>query len=79
MTKVTPSKDPVDRRYGDDLIEASALEQFLTVDQTADVLQVSPRHVRRLIARGALVAHRFGRLVRIGPVDLKAYTDAHRQ
>ena len=41
-----------------------------TIDETSDVLNVSPRTVRRLIDSGALPVHRFGRLVRIADADI---------
>jgi len=46
------------------------LSKLRTIDETAEFLNVSPRTVRRLIDSGALGAHRFGRLVRIGDEDL---------
>ena len=46
------------------------LTRLRTIEETADVLNVSPRTVRRLIDSGALPVHRFGRLVRIGDGDI---------
>ena len=43
-----------------------------TIDETAELLNVSPRTVRRLIGSGALPAHRFERLVRISDGDIAA-------
>jgi len=44
----------------------------------AEVLSVSDRTVRRWIDRGELVAHRFGRNVRIAETDLKAFLALRR-
>jgi excisionase family DNA binding protein len=39
------------------------LTRFYTVAQVADLFEVSTRSVRRWIAAGELLAHKFGRLV----------------
>jgi excisionase family DNA binding protein len=44
----------------------------------AERLAVSPRHVRRLIAGGALPVHRIGRAVRVGEDDLARLLAASR-
>ena len=49
-----------------------------TIDETAELLNVSPRTVRRLIESGALPVHRFGRLVRISDGDIAAFLAANR-
>ena len=46
------------------------LSKLRTIDETAELLNVSPRTVRRLIDLGALRVHRFGRAVRIGDEDI---------
>ena len=48
------------------------LERLLTVDDVADVLQVSTRQVRRLTASGALPVVRIGKAVRVRPAALAA-------
>lgn len=45
---------------------------LLTINETADVLNVSPRTVRREIDRGALPIVRIGRSIRIQPADIDA-------
>ncbi len=75
MTKKKPPKHPDPAAVVDD----SLLEQYLTVDQAAWAAQVSSRHIRRMIARGDLVVHRFGRAVRISPANLKACAVARRK
>jgi excisionase family DNA binding protein len=52
--------------------------QFFTVTETAEMLRVSTRTVRRWIDRGELIAHRFGNAVRIAEPDLRAFLGVHR-
>jgi excisionase family DNA binding protein len=58
-TKTKPSPEPGER--------------FLSVAEVAVRLDVSPKTVRRMIDRGALRAHRIGRLVRVGERSLADY------
>jgi excisionase family DNA binding protein len=51
----------------------SRSREFLTVRQAAEILSFSTRHVRRLIVQGELIAHRFGRSIRITAASLDAY------
>lgn len=47
------------------------LPHMVTLAAAANTLGVSPRTVRRMIARGELKAYRYGpRLIRIDPADL---------
>lgn len=50
-----------------------------TVDEAAEQLFMHPRTVRRLIAEKKLVAHRFGRALRIAQADLDDYVRRHRE
>lgn len=52
--------------------------RFLTVADVAIRLGVSPKHIRRVIARGDLPAHRFGRAVRIACADLEQFISRYR-
>jgi excisionase family DNA binding protein len=54
------------------------LTKFLTIDETADLFNVSTRTVRRFIDSGALPAHRLGRLVRISEDDIAVFLAATR-
>jgi excisionase family DNA binding protein len=54
------------------------LEKLLTVDEAADVLNTTPRFVRRLIAERRICFHHIGRHVRISERDLKEFVDAGR-
>lgn len=52
---------------------------FYTVKQVAERQQCSEKTIRRLIARGELVAHRFGSQIRISEADLSAYERINRR
>lgn len=47
--------------------------RLLTVRQVANHWQLSERHIRRLIASGALRVHHLGRAVRIAERDIAAF------
>lgn len=49
----------------------AAPEPLLTVDETAAILRLSTRQIRRLIASGALTVVRIGKSVRVRPEDLR--------
>jgi excisionase family DNA binding protein len=48
-------------------------ERLLTIEEGAEVLNVSVRTMRRRISQGALPVIRDGRIVRIQPDDLRFY------
>lgn len=50
---------------------SGAPTRLLTVAQAAEHLKVTPRTIRRMVARGQLTGYRLGRLIRIdaGEVD----------
>jgi excisionase family DNA binding protein len=52
---------------------------YWTVPELAGLLKQSPRQVRRALARGELVASRFGRSVRVADEDLRRYLAAARE
>jgi excisionase family DNA binding protein len=54
------------------------LPSLLTCAEVAGQLQLSERHVRRLIAAGALPVHRFGTAVRVSSDDLARYIASSR-
>lgn len=58
--------------------KAEATVRLRTVGETAESLHVSERTIRRLIASGALAAHRLGRSVRISDADLAGYLNKSR-
>ena len=61
------------RPHGNDQIK------FFTIADVAERLGVSTRTVRRSIDRNELVAHQFGRAVRIAESDTKAFIAKHRR
>ena len=54
------------------------LRRLRTIDETAEILSVSGRTVRRLINSGALPVHRFGRSVRVSDPDIALLLAASR-
>ena len=56
----------------------SPAKAFWTTRDIAEDLDVCERTVRRWIDAGDLVAHRFGRSVRIADNDRRAFLAAHR-
>jgi excisionase family DNA binding protein len=54
------------------------MTRFYTVAQVADLLAVSTRSVRRWLARGELLAHKFGRQIRISEIDLRTFVEKGR-
>ena len=57
--------------------EPRELPRLLTLPEVAQVLQVSPKTVRRLVARG--FPHiRFGRVLRFDPADVHRWLVARR-
>jgi excisionase family DNA binding protein len=55
------------------------ISRFFTIAQVASLLSVSQRTVRRWIAAHDLLAHKFGRGVRISEVDLKTFLAVSRE
>ena len=53
--------------------------QFFTIAEVAEMLRVCTRTVRRWIAAGKLVTHRFDSAVRIAEPDLRAFLALHRE
>jgi excisionase family DNA binding protein len=52
--------------------------RFYTIAEVADLLAVSARSVRRWVATEELLAHKFGRQVRISETDLRTFIDRRR-
>jgi excisionase family DNA binding protein len=52
---------------------------FYTIGQIADGLDVTGRTVWRWIKARKLIAHRFGRVVRVARRDLLAFLARHRE
>jgi len=58
-------------------MRARPVGKLRTIDETAELLSVSVRTVRRLIESGALPVHRIGRAVRISDADIAAFLAAN--
>ena len=50
-----------------------------SIKVVAEALDVSPRTVRRWIAKGDLIAHRVARVVRVAAADLRTFLAIHRE
>lgn len=56
------------------ILNGPAIDTLLTIQQSAELLSVSERTVRRVIQRGELPTVRMlGRIVRVKPSDLAAF------
>ena len=51
---------------------------LLSVEEAAEVMGMSARHVRRLVAERRIAFHKLGRSVRLARVDIDAYIAASR-
>ena len=56
-------------------MSSKSMTRFYTIAQVADLLVVSTRSVRRWVARGDLLAHKFGRQIRISELSLRAFVE----
>ncbi|MFA6318487.1 MAG: helix-turn-helix domain-containing protein [Elusimicrobiota bacterium] len=55
------------------------MKEFYTVKELAEVLEVNPRTIDRLIERGELNVHRVGRIKRFRRDDIEAYLKKTRE
>jgi excisionase family DNA binding protein len=53
--------------------KSNTLPPLLTIPEVAGYLRLSIKTVRRLIASGALPAHRVGRMLRVTEPDVRGY------
>lgn len=58
---------------------AIVAKPFYSVAEVADLLGVNKRTIRRWIDQGNLVAHRFGRQLRISRADLETFVRLRRE
>jgi excisionase family DNA binding protein len=56
----------------------AALPQLLTIDQLAERLGVTRRHVRRLVTERRVPFLRVGRFIRFDPADISVWLDRAR-
>ena len=54
-------------------------KEFTSIADVAEHLDVNARTIRRWIDKGDLVAHRFGRQLRISRTDLEAFVRMRRE
>ena len=59
--------------------KSPGLPKHYTIDAVAEALDVSSRTVRRWIANGDLIVHRFDGLVRVEDGDLRSFLALHRE
>ena len=57
----------------------SGTTPLLSLNQVADHLQVSIKTIRRWIEGDDLIAHRFGRQLRISELDLQTFIKSRRE
>ncbi len=55
--------------------DGSAMEQLMTVDEVAEMWQVTPRYIRLLLQRKELPHIKLGKCVRIKRQDVEAYVN----
>ena len=60
------------------MANTDTLPQLLTIDQLADRLGVSTRHIRRLIAERKVPYLKVGWLVRFDPTEIASWLDSTR-
>lgn len=59
-------------------MSSKPVSRFFTITQIAELLSVSTRTVRRWVACGELLAHKFSGLVRVSELDLRTFLERHR-
>jgi excisionase family DNA binding protein len=60
------------------MASTSTLPQLLTIDQLAEQLGITVRHVRRLIAERRVPYLKVGKLVRFDPAEIAGWLDGSR-
>ena len=59
--------------------KATVEKEFFSIAEVAEHLDVNARTIRRWIDNGDMVAHRFGRQLRISRADLEAFVRIRRE
>jgi excisionase family DNA binding protein len=54
------------------------MENLLTMEEVAERLHTTPRHVRRLVSARRIAYRKLGRYVRFHPADVEEYVAANR-
>ena len=60
------------------MTDLSTIPQLLTIDQLAERLGITARHVRRLGAERRLPYYKVGRLVRFDPAEISQWLKTRR-
>lgn len=60
-------------------IRQEAKPEFYTVSQLADLLQLTPMTIYRMVRRGELACHSIGRIKRFRHSDVEAFLSRARQ
>ncbi len=61
------------------LTSESALPRLLSIDEVADHLGITPRHIRRLVAERRIPYVKVGRFVRFDPSSVMSWLDGARR
>ena len=61
------------------MTDLSTIPQLLTIDQLAERLGITVRHVRRLVAEKRVPYLKVGKLVRFDPDEIKQWLASRRQ
>ena len=61
------------------MVATDTLPRLLSIDQLADHLGTSPRHIRRLIAERRIPYVKVGRLIRFDPAEIATWLDERRR
>jgi len=61
------------------MTRSDAVPQLLTMDQLAERLGVTHRHVRRMVAERRVPFVRVGRFIRFDPAEISAWLDQARK
>ncbi|MGI9016504.1 MAG: helix-turn-helix domain-containing protein [Euzebya sp.] len=59
--------------------EKNPVKRLLTINEVADILGVSVRHVRRLRQERRIKVVKWSHLLRFDPADVQALIDEHRE
>jgi excisionase family DNA binding protein len=54
------------------------MDKLLTMEEVAERLNTTPRHVRRLVSARRIAYRKLGRYVRFHPADVEEYIAANR-
>jgi excisionase family DNA binding protein len=60
-------------------LKDDALPEFYTVGQLADLLQLTPMTIYRMVRRGELACHAIGRIKRFRRDDVETFLENSRQ